>query len=223
MALLLSIDTALEKAFIGLFDGNKELASAVNDDTKNHAAFVQKAVQTVMRSAAVSFGQIDAVAVANGPGSYTGLRVGLASAKGICYAAGKPLLLVGTLEVMARAAVKHFGEEAALYCPVIDARRNEVFAAIYDYYLRPLIYPQPIIVEKNSFQPWLDKKKLFFLGSGHNKCENIITHPNAVFTNISYSPDHTNEIAQRLFAQQLFADVAYAEPYYTKEFYFPVK
>ena len=163
MALVLCIDTALETATVGVCNEESVLASAVQSDQKQGAAFVQPAIQEMLRNTSISFSQLDAVAVVNGPGSYTGLRVGLASAKGICYALNKPLIVINTLEVMAVAAIKTEQNKNALYCPMIDARRNEVFTAIYDASLVCLLPPQGLIIEADSFAPWLtEPRQLFF-------------------------------------------------------------
>lgn len=223
MALLLCIDAATESATVGLCDGTTVIASLRNEDQKNHSAFLQKSIQNMMHSAAVSFHRIDAVAVINGPGSYTGLRVGLASAKGICYAAGKSLILLNTLQVMALAAIERCKDADALYCPVIDARRNEVFTALYNFSLQPLLPPHPLIIDNNAFADQLAKQKVYFFGSGHNKCKQIIKHENAAFTDVSYQIGHMNELAQQLYVLNQFADVAYSEPFYTKDFYLPGK
>ncbi len=223
MAILLCIDTATETAFAGLCNEAGVMICEVHEEQKNHAAFLQPAIRSVMQKSGVSFSQIDAVAVVNGPGSYTGLRVGLASAKGICYATGKPLILLNTLSVMAKAAVDVQKDKDALYCPMIDARRNEVFAAVYDYDLQFVVAPQPVILEPDSFNKQLSVQKMFFFGSGQNKGRKIIRHDNAAFININYSLFHINEMAQPLFIRNQFADVAYAEPNYIKDFYIPVR
>ena len=219
MALILYIDTALETAVVGLADQEKIIISQTSTDQKNHASFVQPALQNMMQTSGISFTDIDAVAVVNGPGSYTGLRVGLASAKGICYAAGKPLILLNTLTVIAKAAIYFFKDDQALYCSVIDARRDEVFTAVYDFFLQPVLPPQPLIVTPNSFKDLLQKQKLIFSGSGHNKCGNILMDENAVFSNIFYTSQQINALAQQKYRLNEFTDAAYAEPFYVKDFY----
>ena len=221
MAIILCVDTAGEQASVGLCNGEKIMASETSDDLKNHSAFLQTAIQKIMQAAQISFQQIEAVAVVNGPGSYTGLRVGLASAKGICYAAGLPLILMSTLEVMALAAIAEYNDKTALYCPMIDARRTEVFTAVYNFFRQPVLHPQPVIAETSRFSSWLSQQNIYFFGSGHNKCKQILAHEKAVFINIDYGITHTNELAQHLYEQKQFASIAYAEPYYTKEFYLP--
>ena len=219
MALLLCIDTALETAVAGVCLDEKLISSETTTDSKNGAAFLQPAIQNIMQSAGIAFTDIDAVAVVNGPGSYTGLRVGLASAKGICYAAGKPLILLSTLEVMATAGIQQINNADMLYCPMIDARRNEVFTAVYNFFLQPVLPPQPVIIQENSFVELLHKQKILFFGSGHNKCEKILINENAVYTNLFYTLHHVNILAQEAYKLKQFKDVAYAEPFYVKEFY----
>ena len=223
MALVLCIDTAMETASVGLCSADEIIGSLISADQKNHAAFVQPAIQKMMQSGSFSFNDLDAVAVVNGPGSYTGLRVGLASAKGISYATGKPLILLNTLEVMAMAAIEQYGDETALYCPMIDARRNEVFTVVYDFYLHPILAPQPLIIEENSFNNIIEKQKIYFFGSGHNKCKKTLLYENAVFSDTVYSLHHISQLAQQYYRKQRFLDIAYAEPFYTKDFYLPVR
>lgn len=224
MALLLCIDTALETATVGLCNEEGIVCFRTHSEPKNHAGFVQPAIQDILNSSHISFGQIDAVAVVNGPGSYTGLRVGLASAKGICYAAQKPLILLNTLKVMAKATIEQQQDENALYCPMIDARRNEVFTAVYNASLQTILPPQALIIEPYSFSNLLSQNKMYFFGSGHNKCEKILEcQQKAVFAKSSYSLVHINSIAQTLYEKREFSNIAYTEPFYSKEFYSPGK
>ncbi len=176
MSLILSIDTATENASVCLSANGNILAALQNQDQKNHAAFVQPAIQQVMKMANLDLNQIDAVAVTNGPGSYTGLRVGLASAKGLCYALQKPLLLLNTLELMAFASIQQqeSKSENMLFCPLIDARRMEVFTAVYDKTLNPIVAPQAKILDENSFSDLLESNIIIFSGSGHPKLKTLL-------------------------------------------------
>ena len=194
----------------------------MNTEQKQHASFIQPALQQLLQSANASFNDIDAVSVVNGPGSYTGLRVGLATAKGICYALNKPLILINTLIVMASAAVEYCNDRSLLCCPLIDARRSEVFTAVYDSDLHALVAPQPMIVDSESFTIFLNEQKVFFFGSGHNKCKKIINHKNAVFGDVYYTMNHINHLSQFAYSMARFANTAYAEPFYTKDFFLPV-
>jgi tRNA threonylcarbamoyladenosine biosynthesis protein TsaB len=219
MALILNIDTATNIAAVGFADENSILAVQTREDQKNHAAFVQSAFSELFKSYQLSLKDIDAVAVVNGPGSYTGLRVGLASAKGLCYALNKPLILLNTLEVMALASIDQYPNKDILHCPMIDARRMEVFTAVFNSEMQPLLPPQPMILTINSFNNFLQYEKVVFSGSGQQKFESIIQHSNALFSKARYTTEQVNRLAQRDFSTKKFADLAYSEPFYLKNFY----
>jgi len=219
MALILHIDTATDRAAVGFANEHGIVAAQERADQKNHAAFVQRAISELAQQQHISLQDIDAVAVVNGPGSYTGLRVGLASVKGLCYALNKPLILLNTLEVMAVASINSFPGEAILHCPMIDARRMEVFTAVYNCHLQPILAPQPIILSINSFDTFLQYEKVVFSGSGHKKLESIINYSNAIFSEVQYTIAEVSFLAQRDFNNKKFADLAYSEPFYLKNFY----
>jgi len=137
MSLILNIDTASENAHVSLAKDGQVLHTLSNDSQKEHASFLQAAIEQLIKNAAVSFKEVDAVAVTAGPGSYTGLRVGFASAKGLCYALKKPFITIGTLEVLTVSALQLYppaADENILCCPMMDARRMEVFTAIYHHF-----------------------------------------------------------------------------------------
>jgi tRNA threonylcarbamoyladenosine biosynthesis protein TsaB len=221
MALLLHIDTATEHASVCISDNEKVLAIEESKEQKNHASFLQPAIQSICKKLDLELKNIDAVAVTQGPGSYTGLRVGLASAKGLCFALQKPLILVNTLEVMARAAMQENFNETYLYCPMIDARRMEVFTALYNAELNEIIPTSAIILNESSFEEQLKHNKIIFSGSGYVKFKNILSHPNAIFSSIQHSSLQMIPSALQKFNSQQFADIAYSEPFYGKEFYTP--
>ena len=226
MALLLNIDTATEYASVCLTDNGVKIGFAANADQKNHGAFLQPAIQQLFKNAGRSLKNIDASSVSNGPGSYTGLRVGLASAKGLCFALNKPLITINTLEVMAIAAIQSIGQPlntATYFCPLIDARRLEVFTALYDENLNAILSPTAIIIDENSFENELQKNRIIFFGSGHQKLQNILQHTNAVFSSVQHNAQHVGILAELNFAKKEFADLAYSEPFYLKEFYSPSK
>jgi tRNA threonylcarbamoyladenosine biosynthesis protein TsaB len=153
-----------------------------------------------------------------GPGSYTGLRVGLSAAKGFCYALQIPLIAVGTLEMMAFAMKD---ESEGLLCPLIDARRMEVFYALYDNKVTEVVKPAALIIDEKSFNDFLFNQILIFSGSGSKKLQTILTHPNARFSQAVASAIHLAVIASKYFQLKKFADLAYIEPLYVKEFYSP--
>jgi tRNA threonylcarbamoyladenosine biosynthesis protein TsaB len=225
MPLLLNIDTATEHASVCLSQDDIVLGMIESAEQKNHASFVQIAIREVMAKAGYGLDQLDAVAVTAGPGSYTGLRVGLASAKGICYALGKPLVMVNTLEVMAQAVLSRQSsiDPLALLCPLIDARRMEVFTALYDISLREIESPHALVMDENSFSGPLKTQPVVFCGSGRPKLEKIISSPAAIFSGVQH---HAGDLAIRglkAYQSNLFADLAYSEPLYVKEFFNPQK
>lgn len=220
MSLILNIDTASEKAHVSLAKDGLVINSLYSGSQKEHAAFLQTAVQQLTKTSGINLKDIDAVALTAGPGSYTGLRVGMASAKGLCYALKKPLITLGTLEIMTASALDGFRNinETALFCPMMDARRMEVFTAIYQNDLSIYLHPCAMILDELSFEKELLKNKMIFFGSGSDKWKLICNHPNAVFKNLSILPESMSKRSNILFSQKKFTDLAYSEPFYLKEF-----
>jgi tRNA threonylcarbamoyladenosine biosynthesis protein TsaB len=223
MALLLNIDTANEQAGVCLSMDETVLATEQNGGQKNHASFIQPAIQKVMQTAGYALNAIDAVSVTGGPGSYTGLRVGLSTAKGLCYALNKPLIMINTLEVMAYASIIKTGhpteaEGTVLFCPMIDARRMEVFTALYNSHLGEIIRPSAMVLDESSFQSELFAQKIIFSGSGSTKAK-IIQHPNAFFANVENTVETLSVLALMAYKASKFSPLAYSEPFYLKEFY----
>ena len=234
MALLLNIDTAVEAASVCLAkddqilaisknvrkDSPKESLRTFGEKQKDHAAWLHVAINEIFDKNNLEIGSIDAVAVTEGPGSYTGLRIGMASAKGICYALNKPLITLNTLLVMAN-AVKEC--DAGLLCPMIDARRMDVFTAIYAKDLRITKEPLAITLDEKSFDEELLNNNICFFGNGSNKFQKIKNHPKAFFGKIDFDATNMVLLAEGKFIKNEFADLAYAEPLYLKEFYTPAR
>ena len=216
MALILNIDTALETASICLAKDGELIQLTENDNQNDHAAWLQLAIQNLMLNSEYSMQDLNAVAVSIGPGSYTGLRVGLSSAKGLCYALNIPLITVGTLEMMALAAKE---EMADLLCPMIDARRMEIFTALYTKNLEELMKPKAMIIDGTSFAELLPSNKILFYGSGSKKLKKLICHDNAIFGTIMTNAGQLATISLNCFVKSQFADIAYSEPLYLKEFF----
>jgi tRNA threonylcarbamoyladenosine biosynthesis protein TsaB len=215
MSFILNIDTAVDIASVCLAEDGEALQLVTNENQKDHAAWLHSAIEKILDG--LKMKDIRAVAVSIGPGSYTGLRVGLSTAKGLCYALNIPLITVGTLEMIAY-AVKN--EAVDLISPLIDARRMEVFAAVYNKVLQPLTAPQIMTINENSFTELLAEHKILFLGNGSKKLQIIISNNNALFTNTSGNASHLAALSYKLFCKKEFADLAYTEPLYLKEFYF---
>jgi tRNA threonylcarbamoyladenosine biosynthesis protein TsaB len=223
MSLIINIDTATEVAHVSIAEDGVILQQAFNANQIDHAGFLQVAVKNILFKADIGFAQIDAIAVTIGPGSYTGLRVGLASAKGLCYALNKPLITIGTLDVIAKSAIispeKNLFKTNTLLCPMIDARRMEVFTAIFDQSLQTVLSACALVLDQNSFKELLEGYHIAFLGNGSKKWQNICHHPNAIFIDIDINPFAMNLLSKEKYDNKDFSDLAYTEPMYVKEFY----
>jgi tRNA threonylcarbamoyladenosine biosynthesis protein TsaB len=218
MALILNIDTAVETASICLAKKGEVAEELLNTDIRNHGAWLHTAIHQLLYNQNTELKKLDAIAVTIGPGSYTGLRIGLSAAKGLCYSLNIPLIAVNTLAMMANSVKK---EDADLFCPMIDARRNEVFTGIYDKELTEVVTPHHTIVDEKSFQSFLVSRKIFFCGNGSKKLKSMITASNAAFSDHTATSSSMVSLSESYFQQEQFADVAYIEPLYLKDFYTP--
>lgn len=218
MALILNIDSTLQQASVTIAKDGEILMEYINDIQKDHAAFIHVATEKIAKE--IPLKNIDAIAVTVGPGSYTGLRVGLAAAKGFAYTLQKPLITIGTLEAMAHTAHSKLQENANYYlCPLIDARRMEVFTAIYCNDLKEITPPHALILNENSFEEILKKEKCYFLGDGMQKCREIIKNKNAYFLESYLEPEYISKISSEKFFYSNFSNTMIVVPLYTKEFY----
>ena len=217
MALFLLIETATKSCSVSLSSENKIIAckEEVNEQYY-HAEKLTVFITELFKTQDFTIKDLDAVAVSKGPGSYTGLRISVSTAKGLCYALDIPLISVSTLKAMAFGMAQK--EKSDLYCPMIDARRMEVYNAFYNSTNKEIRGIQADIIEACSYQKELDKKVLFF-GDGAEKCKQMIQHPNARFIDgIFPSSKDMLEIANEKFAEKDFEDVVYSEPFYLKDF-----
>lgn len=226
MALLLSIDTATEYAGVCISKDLQVLAMEESLDQKNHGSFVQPAIQSLLKKLGREAGDIDAVVVSGGPGSYTGLRVGLSTAKGLCYALKKPLLMINTLEVMAYASIietknQQQGTSNFLFCPMIDARRMEVFTALFDDQLNYIISPAALVLTEIPADFFPGHASILFSGNGSKKLQATNILSKAVFNNVQHSVSHLAVLGAKAFEKQQFVNLAYSEPFYVKEFFTP--
>lgn len=220
MSCILHIETSTAVCSVAISEDSHVIFSQEDFNGPSHAVslgvFVDEALSFIDSRAIV----LDAVAVSCGPGSYTGLRIGVSMAKGICYGRNIPLIGIPTLEVLSVPVLLfHDLPEDALICPMIDARRMEVYAAIYD---RALKVKRPIsadIVDENSYMEFLNEQPVYFFGNGAAKCKEKITHPNAHFIDdIHPLAKLMSPLAEKAFINGDFKDVAYFEPFYLKEF-----
>jgi tRNA threonylcarbamoyladenosine biosynthesis protein TsaB len=217
--LFLHIDTAVTGASICLSEGADVIAISANPDQRDSAAWLQAAIRALFAGQGRSLPELAAVSVSAGPGSYTGLRVGMASAKGLCYALGIPLLAIPTLKIMAAAAAPH---SEGVLCPMIDARRSEVFTAAYTTSLEELVPAHSRILDSDSFSELMAQGPVTFFGNGSDKFRALTTNRTARFAAITADARHLASLAAAAFEQGRFADLAYEVPFYGKEFYTPV-
>jgi len=214
-----NIHTATETAIINLTKDGEVLGTFMNYDTREHVALLHTTIRGLLQTNNIDIKKLNAIGVSLGPGSYTGIRVGLAAAKGLCYALNIPLIPFNSLELIALSATKSVKDESALYCPMIDARRMEVFTAVYNYALQELIPPSAMILDENSFVDILNLNKIYFSGSGNDKFKKITKNVNSFFTNEIISTESLAAISWDKFKKNDFENIPYAQPLYIKEFY----
>jgi tRNA threonylcarbamoyladenosine biosynthesis protein TsaB len=227
MPLILNIDTATTYASVGFSKDGEILEMTVNSAQKEHASFLQPAIAELSGKLNIELGSIDAIALTIGPGSYTGLRVGLSSAKGLAYALNKPLVPIGTLEVMAHAAIKEAAGASNLndvkveihFCPMIDARREEVFTGIYDHQLKEIMSPRALILSPEIFDPYMENNVLIFSGDGAIKWKAAYKGTRARFSMVQHSVADLALLAEKRLIQGDLSPLAYLEPLYLKEFH----
>lgn len=218
MALILNIDTSTSVCSVALAKDGEVIALKENNEGLNHSILLGSYIDELFKETQILPQQLDAVAISMGPGSYTGLRIGVSMAKGLCYGTSKPLIAVPTLQALALSVSSRLQEDA-WYCPMIDARRMEVYTAFFDKENQPLIDTKAEIIDEHSFADLLTSHKIYFFGNGSDKVRNILTAPNACYIEqVETSAIHMPEISEQRFAERLFEDVAYFEPFYLKDF-----
>eukprot|EP01012_Entosiphon_sulcatum_P007118 TRINITY_DN13540_c0_g1_i1.p1 TRINITY_DN13540_c0_g1~~TRINITY_DN13540_c0_g1_i1.p1 ORF type:complete len:232 (+),score=31.78 TRINITY_DN13540_c0_g1_i1:579-1274(+) len=219
MAKILQIETATAICSVAL-SVNGETVSFKEEQGQNlHAANLTLFIDEVVKTAGISYNELDAIAVSKGPGSYTGLRIGVSTAKGLCYALDKPLIAIETLEMMAAGFLAKNPTYSGLICPMIDARRMEVYTSVFDTQLNVLLPTEAKIIDDTSFADLLSQQTITFLGDGAAKCADVLTHVNAKFENANFnSATYMSKLANEAFDKDNFEDVAYFEPFYLKDF-----
>ena len=222
MALILCIETATRSCSVALAkDGNLLQFKEEVSEKYSHSEQLTIFIASLFHELGLAFSNLDAIAVSKGPGSYTGLRIGVSTTKGLCYALDKPLIAISTLEVMVSGMEKKHPNK--VYCPMIDARRMEVYTTFFQAG-KQLTDIEAHIVEADSFSKMLAKEKVLFFGDGADKCKDLITHTNATFINNVYpSSKDMVTLAENAYLHQHFENVAYFEPYYLKDFVAGVK
>lgn len=221
MSCILNIETSTNVCSVALSQNGVCLYEDVNMEGPSHAQVLAGYVKNAVSFADSHAIPIDAIAISKGPGSYTGLRIGVSEAKGVAYGRDAKLLSVPTLKLLTVPILLGHEElpEDALLCPMIDARRMEVYCALYDRALNEVVQTQALVIDSDSFKEYLDKQPIYFMGNGADKCVETIQHPNAHFIkNIVPRAKNMIPLAEMAMAKEQFEDVAYFEPFYLKEF-----
>jgi tRNA threonylcarbamoyladenosine biosynthesis protein TsaB len=222
MPLILQIETATQTCAVALAQNGEVIAFKEQTDRNIHASQITLFIEEVLKQGNKTYQDLDAIAVSKGPGSYTGLRIGVSSAKGLCFALDIPLIAVDTLAAMAKGFIERcFSVNPnALFCPMIDARRMEVYTAVYDANMNYLQETSAKIIDEGSFENELAAHIVYFFGDGAQKCESILgLNPNArVLADEQNSAKDLSSLALEKFNNKDFEDVAYFEPLYLKDF-----
>jgi tRNA threonylcarbamoyladenosine biosynthesis protein TsaB len=223
MALILNIESSTNICSVSIASKGKLLGIKENRDAKSHASLLTIFIRELLNQLQIDISNLDAVAVSKGPGSYTGLRIGVSTAKGIAYGSGIKLIGIPTLQAMTLAVTRKFpairSNKNILLCPMIDARRMEVFTALYT--TTNILYKEisAEIVHPGFYSDILNKKEIWFFGNGSEKCREIIRHHNARFIeDIAPSASWMTNLADKAFQKGQFEDIAYFEPFYLKDF-----
>ncbi|KAA5547583.1 tRNA (adenosine(37)-N6)-threonylcarbamoyltransferase complex dimerization subunit type 1 TsaB [Adhaeribacter rhizoryzae] len=222
MAVLLALETSSTVCSVALFKNGQLLGVSELQIEKSHSSHITVLIEQLLQNCQVNLKDLAAIAISGGPGSYTGLRIGSATAKGLCYSLSIPLIEVSTLDAIAAKAIGYTPKpENYLYCPMIDARRMEVYTTITNHNLEALVPVAPLVLEKDSFKPELAKHKIIFCGSGVAKFKHLVEEPaNAYFLeHVKPSADLIGKLALSKLEQNIFQNVAYYEPFYLKEVY----
>jgi len=253
MAFILNIDVSGQQGLVAISKDGYCIDTILNTEPMQHATFLQPAIQSLLFKHKIAFQQLNAVALSNGPGSYTGLRVGLASAKGLCFALAIPLITINSLQLLAKASRSgieankiYFDNKSAdgfnqqinrqwafnqlkpndsnipyLYCPMLDARRMEVFFGLYDHNNLAIINPSNTVITNDFLSDYLVDHPIIFTGSGAQKWKEICNHKHAVFLPEPLIATAFCELSFEYYIRHELADLALTEPFYCKEFYSP--
>lgn len=218
MAKILSLETSTTVCSVALHEDENLLSVAEVHQQYSHAAKLAVLIDEVMRLAAIELKDVNAIAVSSGPGSYTGLRIGTSTAKGLCYALAIPLIAIGTLELLT-AQVSKVNVSRAWLCPMIDARRMEVYCRISDANNNLVQSVEAKVIDEKSFEAHLKASPIIFFGNGAEKCKAVIKHNNAFFiSGITPSAAHLGHMAMVKYQRNEFEDLVLFEPFYLKEF-----
>jgi tRNA threonylcarbamoyladenosine biosynthesis protein TsaB len=221
MATILNIETSTDVCSVALTSEGTILVHFEEFNGRNHATLLSGFIKGCLDHLRRHEMTLDAVAVSIGPGSYTGLRIGLSEAKGLAYALGVPLIGVDTLKIMAVSVMfsQELDDDNVMFAPMIDARRMEVYTAVYDLALNELVAPTPLILEADSYEKWLSQGKVMFFGNGSDKARDLITHENAKFiADVKPLAVDMLALSDKAYREGNFLDLAYSVPTYLKDF-----
>ena len=217
MERIILIETSTALCSAALAENGVITAYRESSAPKAHASLTAVFVQEILDERGLTIADCDAICVSKGPGSYTGLRVGVSTAKGLCFGCGKPLLAVGTLDTLVAQAHSAVPSPYLFIIPMIDARRMEVYSAVFQHNIQ-ITETSPVTVDENSFGEYLEQGPCLFIGDGAGKCADVIKHPNAHFCQCNPKASAMLSPAMEAYKEKRFEDVAYFEPFYLKEF-----
>lgn len=218
MARILLLETSTSTLSVALSADGKVIAERVCTEPRQQASLAAPLVKEVLDDAGLSVADCDAVCVSKGPGSYTGLRVGVSTAKGLCFGAGIPLLSVGTPEILANSVILSEAKNLKYIIPMIDARRMEVYTAVFSPEGKPLTEVEAKVIGPDSFAGELAEGPVLFIGDGALKCREVLTSPNAFFQEADPLASAMAPLAEAAWQEKRFEDLAYFEPFYLKDF-----
>lgn len=223
--MILCIETSTSPCSVAVGDGEKLLSCKETTEKASHSAVITTFIKEALEDAGTDLSSLKAIAISKGPGSYTGLRIGVSTAKGLCYALNIPLLSVPTLQAMSHGMIERYIKLGntdiadVIFCPMIDARRMEVYYSLYNSSNQEIQPTSAEIITAESFNSLLNTNKVIFFGDGAAKCNTLINHTNAVFIdNINPSSADMLDLAYKKFTNKEFENLAYFEPFYLKEF-----
>lgn len=217
MTYILNIETSTKNCSVSLAKNNEVIAlQELNNGNYSHSEKLHPFIEKVISTANISIYDLSAIAVSKGPGSYTGLRIGVSAVKGLCFALNIPLISINTLQILAKQVIN---KNSGFVIPLLDARRMEVYSAVFSTDYKQLRPTKAEIITENSFLEYLEKDRVYFLGDGVEKSKDYIKHSNAVFIDGAFpSAKEMVEISHQKYIQKMFEDVAYFEPFYLKDF-----
>lgn len=219
MSIILCIETGTEVCSVSLSNNSEIVDIRESADPQAHARQLAVFIDEILKKNNLTTKDLSAVAVGEGPGSYTGLRIGVSTAKGICFGAKIPMIAVSSLQALTQGAIDQVvNRDNTLFCPMIDARRMEVYTALYNGNGSSKTSVEALIIDENSFKDDLASNTVYFFGNGAQKCAEVINHPNAKFIEVIHTAANMVSIAHQLFDKGSFVDIAYFEPFYLKDF-----